>query len=306
MAIRTLAQLRQTPQPEWLWQGYVLPSHFTLFTAAPKTGKTTLLFHMMKAIMTGQPCLEQETRTAPILYISEEADTLLAARADSLGFQDSWAIGWVTLVPGMDWNRLIQYMQHAVQTWGNPLIIIDTLSRFWPVENELDAGQIDAALRPVFNILRTSQASVIGVHHNRKAGGTHGMAVRGSTALAAAVDVIMEFWRINPMDNTPKRRLVSVSRYSSTPEEMQVEMRDGTYVVRDTALVELERTIIGLLADRETLAAEEVAEELYVGIRYAQQALAGMCNRGLLEREGRGGRAGYSYSLAYHPQQEAA
>jgi hypothetical protein len=173
------------------------------------------------------------------------------------------------------------------------------------VQDELDAVQIDQALRPVFNILRTSQAAVIGVHHLRKAGGTHGMAIRGNTALPAAADVIMELWRINPIDNSNKRRLVSVSRYSGTPDEMQIELRNGSgYVVRDSALVELERSIIGLLADRETITAEEVAEELFTGLRYAQQALAGMCNRGLLERHGRGGRAGYRYTLAYQRQQE--
>lgn len=307
MAIRTLAQLRQTPQPEWLWQGYVLPSNFTILSASPKAGKTTLLFHLMRSMMLGTPCLEQPTRAVPILYISEEADALLASRADMLDFQDSWSIGWVTLEPGLYWEQVIQHIRHAVATWGNPLIIIDTLSRFWSVQDENDATQIDQALRPVFDIIRHSQAAVIGVHHLRKAGGTHGMAVRGNTALPAAVDVLIELWRINPFDNSTKRRLVSVSRYSGTPEEMQIELRNGSgYVVRDTALVELERVIIGLLADRETLAAEEVAEELFVGIRYAQQALAGMCNRGLLERHGRGGRAGYRYSLAYQRQQEAA
>jgi hypothetical protein len=90
------------------------------------------------------------------------------------------------------------------------MVVFDTLSNLWPVKNENDASEVQAALMPL-RALTTSGRSLFAVHHLTKAGGAEATASRGSGALAAFVDVILELRRLDPNDPTNRQRVVSIS-----------------------------------------------------------------------------------------------
>lgn len=299
MTVRSLSQLRNIPRPEWTWEGFILPKNFTLFSAYPKVGKTTLIFRMMKYLCMQQDFLDRSCLSVPILYISEEPDTLLAARADSLGFQDSWDIGWITHEPGLTWEKIIYYMKRWIYVKRNPLIIVDTLSRFWSASDENNATEVTHALNPVLEVIRNSEASFFGIHHNRKRGGGGGIAVRGSTALTGGVDVIMELSRTGDHDRSPVRRLQCESRYSETPGVLQIRLDGDSYTVEDSEALELEPQIIMFLQTIEGAALGDIVYMLAEPETTVRRVITGLFQRGVVTREGTGtSRSPYRYSLA--------
>ncbi len=111
------------------------------------------------------------------------------------------------------------------------LIVFDTLSNLWPVKDENDAPQVQAALMPLHRI--TEKAALALVHHNRKGDGAEATAARGSGALAAFVDTIMEFRRYDAKQRQNKQRvLTGYGRYDETPGELVVELTDLGYVAQ--------------------------------------------------------------------------
>lgn len=248
--------------------------------------------------MTGVPFLERDTRQVPILYISEEPDTLLAARAGHFGFEDSWPIGWLTHEPGMSWEKCIYYIKRYVWEHKNPLVICDTLARFWSAQSENDASQVTQAMNPILEIVRNSEAAFFGIHHNRKQGGGSGMAVRGSTALTGGVDIIMELARTSGYDRSNVRRLMCESRYGETPQQLQLRLEDNVYHVEDSETVELEPKVVMLLQTMEAVTLSDICFLMDIPETTARRLLTGLTQRQIINREGTGtSRSPYRYSL---------
>lgn len=249
--------------------------------------------------MTEELFLDRATRRVPILYISEEADTLLAQRAASLEFHDDWPIGWLTREPGMTWERCVNYMKRWVYIHGNPLIIVDTLARFWSVGDENNATQVDHAINPVLEVIRNSDAAFFGIHHNRKQGGGGGMGVRGSTALTGGVDVIMELTRLSPFDHSNIRRLQCESRYGETPNLLQIRMEGDTYYVEDTDAVNAEPTIVSVLQTFEDVPTDDFLFLTGLAETTVRRALLSLTQQNIITQHGRGTRGSpFTYRLA--------
>jgi hypothetical protein len=134
---------------------------------------------------------------------------------------------------------------------------------------------------------------VLVVTHQRKSGGSHGEAVRGSSALTGGVDVVVEMER-GP-DNLPNVRVLrAVSRYGGTPEELAATLTDDRYeacgdleAVRGAA--ERKRIEEALEALGQATS-KDVADHADMPEPSARRYLNEMHERGELEREGRGVR----------------
>ncbi|HEY2908608.1 MAG TPA: bifunctional DNA primase/polymerase, partial [Gemmataceae bacterium] len=64
------------PAVDWFMNGMLAAGHITLLSAFHKTGKTTLISHMLRCLQTGQPFIGRETRECRTLFISEESEKL--------------------------------------------------------------------------------------------------------------------------------------------------------------------------------------------------------------------------------------
>src|SRR3954454_4815152 len=64
----------------WLWHGYLAPGQITLLTSRWKTGKTTLLTGLLRALAEGGTFLGQALRPVKALVVSEESDAIWAER----------------------------------------------------------------------------------------------------------------------------------------------------------------------------------------------------------------------------------
>jgi hypothetical protein len=148
------------------------------------------------------------------------------------------------------------------------LVVFDTISNLWPVRDENDAGEVQEALMPLRQL--TIEAALKLVHHLRKGDGAEVTGSRGSIALPAFADTILELRRYQPGDRRDRRRvLTGHGRWDETPTEVVLELTaDGSrYVVHgdrgDVAGKDLRRVITGLLPNEPPgWTAEKVRVEL--------------------------------------------
>jgi hypothetical protein len=214
------------PNKLWLWRPYVAPESITLFSALWKAGKTTLLAHLLRSFGHDETFCGRAVTSARVLYVTEESQARWAARRDRLTLGD-----WIRFrvrpfmrkPSGTEWYAFIHDLVAELQADPADLVVMDTISNLWPVVHENDAGEVTAALMP----LRQITAAQILVHHLKKNDGKEATGSRGSGALMAFADTILELRRFNADDHTCRRRvLTSWGRDEESQGELVIELNE--------------------------------------------------------------------------------
>jgi len=225
---KPFSALRRTADADrWLAYGLIAMSGITLLTAFWKSGKTTSLAHLFKAMETGGTWFGKDVIQCGGLIVSEEAEDLWAERRDQLAIGDHMqhlgrpSNGRPTLTV---WIEFLKFLASEVGKHGHKLVVFDSIPNFWAVENENDAADMTASVAPL-RLINDAGAAVLLAHHPRKQEGNQGTAARGSGALSGFVDVLLELRRMNPDDQKDRQRVLSgVSRYVETPAEVVAEL----------------------------------------------------------------------------------
>jgi hypothetical protein len=296
------------PSLSWIWKGFLRRGEVTLLAALWKSGKTTLLAHLLRAMGTGGPFLGLDLTPSKVLYVTEESEPRWAARRDALGLGDHvhFLVRPFATRPRMErWVDFLTYLDELVAANGYDVVILDTLANLWPLKDENDACAMQAALMPL-NAM-TARAALLIVHHTRKSDGSEATASRGSGALTSFVATIIEFRRYLPAERADRRRVLSCyGRDDETPAEVVVELgHDGYRAQGDRATVqrrELADEIAAILPPRPPgYNTAQVAEALQQGPS-RQKLLAVLrdgVERGVWQSSGRGRKGDpYLYWLA--------
>lgn len=220
-------------QLEWIWDGFIARGHKTLFSALWKAGKSTFIGLLLKAIQHGELYAGQKTIFCNVLVLSEESHSQWVERREELELQSNIYIlsNPLKMKPSYrDWIRWLENIKKFCKENEIGLVIIDTISEFWSVNDENKAPEVTQALMPL-NYLTEDNVAVLLVHHFRKSGGTQGTAARGSGALGSKVDILIDFTRYNEEEQTTKRKLTCLSRFDETPREIVLDYVNGDYVV---------------------------------------------------------------------------
>ena len=222
---------------DWIWEGFLARGHKTLFSALWKSGKSTLIAQLLKAIQDGKELAGKSTKPCKVLILSEESQPIWARRREELGID---LTVWVESRPVKyrlgykEWVGLIGKCSEFCKEKDIELLIIDTISEFWSVQHENDASEVQAALLAL-NPLVDNNVSVLLVHHFRKSGGDEGTASRGSGALGSNPDILIEFSRLDATDpNSSQRTLKTYSRFEESPREVVIDLVDGEYITLGT------------------------------------------------------------------------
>jgi DNA-binding transcriptional ArsR family regulator len=299
------------PEPEWKVRGYVATYALTLLAGRPKVGKSTLVFALLAQLVAGEPFGGLETDAAGVLLLSEERRDTLAEKARILGIvsfppptspsggnnknrplhvlmrHDAGAVAWPELV-----RQAMTYChQHKLG-----VLVIDTWDRWTSLrgDSENAAGAVNEALEPL-QYAAASGLAVLIVTHQRKSAGEFGDAVRGSNALVGGVDTVVELER--PLASfalgAHARVLRAVSRFSSTPEELFLELdevNNGFTVIESPEQVKAaaERMRVADVAGGGT--SKEIAEEVELPEPTVRRHLKALQEAGHLERAGSGKR----------------
>jgi hypothetical protein len=206
------------------------------------------------------------------------------------------------------WLAFLAHVRSVNASGQYDLLVFDPLSNLWPVRDENDAAQVQAALMPLHGF--GERSAILASHHPRKSDGKEATASRGSGALTAFVDIILELRRFCPENNQDRKRvLTAYGRYDETPDELVVELAtEGQYVSHGTRREKVARDLTTDIArllpcQPPGLTDEEVMKALPDDGRPGKQKLLDSLRvgseRGDWHREGKGRRnSPFTYWIA--------
>lgn len=220
---------------KWIWENYIAKGNITLLTAIMKGGKSTLLRCLFDAMAEEAEFAGQPTKNIKTLVISEESEDKWADSKEEANEKTAGNIlVWIRPTRGKPnqkkWEEVIKSISDLCVKEKVEFVVIDTLSSFWPIDNENDSAQAARALIPLYRFTE-SGIGVLLVHHDRKDGGNFGNSSRGSSALTAFVDNIVQFLR-NP-DGLPSQRILrSWGRFSNISNVVVEYTNEGKYITK--------------------------------------------------------------------------
>lgn len=220
------------PQVDWIWQGYLARGAMTLLTSQWKAGKTTLLSVLLARLAGDGQLAGLTTAKSKAAIVSEERLESWRRRHDRLQFGDNlvFLCRPFSARPTYEhWLALIDQLARLGEERGVELVVIDPLSPFLPGSVENQSSAIQDVLHPLERLTAAGQ-SVLLLHHPRKGESAPGQSSRGSGALCASVDVLMEMkLPPNSQPQDRRRKLLAWSRFDETPRERVIELStDGT------------------------------------------------------------------------------
>jgi KaiC/GvpD/RAD55 family RecA-like ATPase len=294
------SELGDSEPVDWLWHGYIAPETTTLFVGEWKGGKTTLICHLLKEMANGGD-LAGEVKASKVLIVSEETRRVWKRRRDKVGLGDHvhFEVRPFRGRPSKaDWQSYIEHITMAVEDGQYDLLIIDTWASLNPCQDENDAVRTLEAVMALTGVTEAG-AAVLLVHHPCKKDSHGRQSARGSGALQAHVDTIMELSRTNPEVSSDRRRTVkAVGRYEETPAEVVLELTDSGYQCigskADATQTDRQEVIKEILAGKgwstdDAIRSLWIDKEIPVpGKRSLQKDLNAGCESGLWQRQGKG------------------
>jgi hypothetical protein len=214
------------PPTRWLWHGLLAPGKLTLLTSLWKSGKTTLLAHLLARRRQGGDFLGLAVSSGVSLVVSEEPRDLWPERCRRHRLGQEVGVLTRPFAGRPTFAQLEQLNAHLLglkAERGLDLVVFDSLAMFLPGGNENSAGVMVNALAPFLALAEAGLA--VGLwHHPSKGEPPLGQAARGSGALLAAVDIFLEMRHPGGNPFTRRRRLTAWSRYDETPRQMLIEL----------------------------------------------------------------------------------
>lgn len=286
---------------EWVWEGLLARGLVTDLYGLWKVGKTTLLGCILRELTRGGELLGHPVAPCRALVVSEESAAKWARRCRELGIppgsHDLIARPFKRRPSSDQWDQFLDYLARLVRERGYGLVIFDALPHLWPVVRENDAAEVLQAVRPVVGLLEAG-AAVLFVRHPRKSDGEEATAGRGSGALSAFADVIVEIRRYRPEDRDDRRRVFTV--YSrEEPFELVGGFTGTTYTAlgRPGEVRQEDRlaTLLDLLpTEPPGLTVQEVLATWPGDLRPSERTILGylqhLLARGWVARSGKGAR----------------
>lgn len=221
----------QDLKKNWIWEGYIAKGFVTLLTAPPKVGKSEFIRGLLKAIEDEAEFIGQPTTRINILVISEESVIDWVEKRDEFDFTEKakiwiWSKPFLVKIKPKQWESFFQEVLGFCKENDIEFIIMDTISRYWPVDNENDASQMNDALRPTY-LWAKSDLAVLIVHHDNKHGGKFGNNIRGSSAIAGFADMLISYGRLDGANQMDRKRVLKISgRFSNAEDNIVVEWQD--------------------------------------------------------------------------------
>ncbi|MDP3997658.1 MAG: AAA family ATPase [bacterium] len=216
-------------------EGILVKGWTTMFSSYPKLGKTELIY---------QIACELASAGNIILIITEEPKLVWHVRIQR-GETNGNNIGICFALGKKD------IVEELIATTSASIIIIDTVRSVLGLENENDNSEISRVLAPIINAARANNKTLILLHHSRKGGGQNGEGITGGHAFLGIVDASIE---IRPLDNKPRRRLLSGAARLFQMPELIYEMNDnGTLQIvgspEDLKLESVQKNVLTILND---------------------------------------------------------
>lgn len=188
----------------WIVEGILHPGVLAVLSGNPKTAKTLLVAHLMRAVQEGIPFLGHATHPTWVIYGNYEMSGLDLGQLYMEVFGDDvtkWPLTIYDPERPIHVSRLAMLLREEAAAWGREpgLLVIDSARAAFGLtgDRENNSGDVGAILRDIqWELCRTLGWTVLVIHHNRKdSWGNSPMAMAGSGEWMAAPDILMTWER---------------------------------------------------------------------------------------------------------------
>lgn len=297
----TLLAEPDAPIP-WVWEPFLPEGGLALLVSFMKVGKSTLAYPLALAVAQGRPFLGYPTKQGGVLILAvEEHSRDVRRRLRQWGMRSEDPI-YVHHDRLDNTPATFADLQDFIRAHGIVLVILDTLPRFWTVENENANVEVIRQVSPFLDLARDTNAAVLLLHHERKSGGEDGREIRGGGALLGLVDQAILLSKRQGRGST-QRILKAIGRYDETPRELVIELDGAEYrrlgTSEDMEAAAQQARVWGALTDAPQDVAE-IAKKAVLSEKATRKALEA-CGARVI-REGKGVKGDpYTYRRAPQP-----
>jgi hypothetical protein len=198
---------------EGLW-GPFLPDEpsVVLLSAETSAGKTTWGYNLARALASGEAYLGlTPTRPVKVWYLDlETPEHLRRAMLDSIGRHERWA--FCTPLVSLEQPVVQQALVATLRDWGAEVLVVDTLSAAWPVQDEDDNAEANRQLDGFRQLAHATQTRVLLFHHQGQGNPKAKFRARGATARVDRPDVALN---LDEIDNDVRQLSIVKSRYGT-------------------------------------------------------------------------------------------
>jgi AAA domain-containing protein/primase-like protein len=293
-----LNQLLAEPEDDvsFVWEKTLPAGGFSICSAKPKVGKSTLGRNLALAISRGESFLGRETARGKVLYLClEEKRSEIAKHFRRMNASDD-----DILVAFLTPENALTALQVAIADHDPVLAIIDPLSRVVRVRDFNDYGAMSRALEPLIDLARKTACHILALHHDGKGERDGGDALLGSTALFGSVDCHIQ------MKKRERGRTISTTqRYGEDMPETVVELEAETGLVKaqgdlQTVLqADKKAQILTSLSETEELTESDLKERVGGTQGLVSKAIRALVEESKLTRSGEG-KKGNPYTYRKH------
>ena len=287
----TLDELYSEPDEvtAYVWDRTFPVGGFSIISAKPKVGKSTVLRNLAVAISRGEPFLGRETHKGKVLYLCLEEKRNEVRKH----FRVMQAEGDMILIHSgsrpQTTIEAIAAMKDSIAEFQPAIVFIDPLSRVIRSADFNDYG-ITYALEHFIDLARETNVHLSALHHDGKGDRDGGDAILGSTALFGSVDC-----HLSMKKRQNGRTISSTQRYGEDLPETVIELDKETGVILDKGdlqsaiLAEVKAEIINCLNPGERLTTAEIRDRITNrNGGQISRAIAALLAEGTLSRIGTG------------------
>ena len=220
---------------EWIWENAIAKGHTTILSALFKSGKSTLLRCLLRAMTNEEEFIGQPTKKSNVLIITEESKNEWIEKRETFELDGDlpiwiWSRPYFTKLKYTEW---VDFVTKDIFSFCDDneidMVVVDTVSTFWAVTQENDSMDMEQNLKP-FIVLTEKNIAVLLLQQDNKQGGNHGRQMRGSTALPGFADELITFNRPQGDDKTRRREIDFYGRLYNAEEKLVITLKeDNTY-----------------------------------------------------------------------------
>ena len=243
-----MKELEGAEPPKFIVEGILPENALVTFQGPAKSGKSTLLFHLIKCMMTGEKFNDQHVcQKISVVYLSEQPRAILLKQLQDAGIDDacvdlhlcSCEDNW-----NLTWEQAFELGRDMVEATGAKLFVIDSWGRFAqfaPSENEMTTAPTQLRVTKLRGIQATYKCCILINQHVNKGSRGQGMvnAGMGSSALAQQADYLLSLSGepkrpdipADQLKNDNCRALQGMGRFA--PLKMAIELTPAGYVLSE-------------------------------------------------------------------------
>ena len=172
-----LQQLQNRPDLEvtWFCPDWIPVGSKTILSAEPKTGKTILLFHILKAVTEGGKFLGTQCPPTRVLYLTEQTEHEFKRQIEEvpglLGNKNFFVLlAEDTPQELKTWEDTIEFADKMLTITKSKILVVDTFGGLakLPPHGENDAATIQNQINKLNPLFKNRYLGVVLTHHNRK------------------------------------------------------------------------------------------------------------------------------------------